>query len=375
MKLAAFLSAAALLFASPSFAAAPDEDETPTSAHVEVRKEAPQIPSTRPDILVGEVKTDRFRIAYTAKAKGAAEALGEDIERVRDLFAKTLGRDWPGVTEIRIGVGREEYEAIALPGGRPPSWSVALAYPSHNIVLLDALSLNGPTGSQTLRHELSHVALGQIGHDWPRWFQEGLAMHLTGERYAVAQYTALFRAVTQDRVFHFDDLREGWPEHPAEVEIAYAQSISFVDELLIRYGSDKLGALLTAVGEGERFETAFARVFKTSLNVEEDRWRKDLPTRYSWWPIITTSSTLLVIASFLSVLAFARRKRQLQQRLAEMAAQEAAEDAAARILAAEEARREEEAAQLISFTSSRAAGEDEDELASDPGMPPKPTLH
>ncbi|MFL5321741.1 MAG: peptidase MA family metallohydrolase [Myxococcaceae bacterium] len=354
---------AGLLFAAPVMA---DEDDPPSSGHVEARKEAPQIPSAEPSILVGYVKTERFRIAYTAKAEGAARALALDIERLRDLFAKTLGRDWPGVTEVRVGVGRAEYEAIALPGGKPPPWSVALAYPAHDIVLLDALSLNSPTGSQMLRHELSHVALGQIGQDWPRWFQEGLAMHLTGERYAVTQYAALFRAVTQDRVFHFDDLRSSWPEHADEVEIAYAQSVAFVDSLLNEFGSEKLGELLTEVGQGEKFETAFARVFKTTLTVEEEHWRKELPSRYSWWPIITTSSTLLMIAAVLTILAYARRRRQMEARLAEMTAQEAAEDAAERILAAEQ-----EQAELAAIAI------EEDSAASLPSdeAPPKPTIH
>lgn len=373
----AALAALLLAFALPTAARAQVEDieQRPPSEHVEQRSEAPQIPSQTPAILTGEITTERFRILHTAKAAGAAKTLAADIERVRDLFVKTLGRDWPGVTEIRMGVGREEYEAIALPGGKPPSWSVALAYPSHNIVLLDALSLNSPTGSQTLRHELSHVALGQIGKDWPRWFQEGLAMHLTGERYSVTQYAALFRAVTQDRVFHFNDLRDSWPENPGDVEIAYAQSVAFVNELLEQFGPEKFAALLTAVGEGDRFEAAFARAFKSTLTVEEERWRKELPNRYSWWPVVTTTSTLLFVSALLTVIAWIRRKRHFQQRMDEMAAQEAAEDAAARVHAAAEAQQQ---AQLLSDAPPFPVDEEEEQELTPPpegGAPPKPTIH
>lgn len=343
-----------LLFGSAGFA-----------QHVEERTEVPAVPAATPKILTGEVKTARFRILHTAAAKGAAEALATDIERVRELFVSTLGRDWPGVTEIRIGVGRAEYEAIALPGGTPPKWSVALAYPMHNIVLLDALSLNAPAGNQTLRHELSHVALGRIAPSWPRWFQEGLAMHLTGERYAVNQYTALFRAVTQDRVFHFEDLKDGWPEQPADVEIAYAQSLSFVETLLLHQGTARFGELLDAVGKGEDFDLAFSRVMKTSLVTEENSWRAALPRRYSWWPIVTTSTSVLVIGAFLLVIAYARRRVQYQKRMAELAAQDAAADAMR--LA------EAEAAALEHAPESRFNRETTDAPADEDGG--KPTIH
>ena len=38
-----------------------------------------------------------------------------------------------------------------------------------------------PFPHPVLRHELAHVALGQFSPVWPRWFQEGVAQHLTGE--------------------------------------------------------------------------------------------------------------------------------------------------------------------------------------------------
>lgn len=327
MKFGALLATALLFLQSTTALAA---EPTAIAGHVEERVEVPVVPSAPPKILTGEIKTERFRIVHTAHATGAARALSQDIEAVRTRFVETLGRDWPGVTEIRIGVGRAEYEAIALPGGKPPKWSVALAYPAHNIMLLDALSLNAPEGNQTLRHELSHVALGRLGTFWPRWFQEGLAMHLTGERYAVNQYTALFRAVTQDRVFHFDDLREGWPEQPADVEIAYAQSLSFLEQLLAHHGSSKFGELLDAVGAGEDFELAFSRVMKTSLVTEENAWLEGLPRRYSWWPIVATSTTVLAFGAVLLFLAYLRRRYQYGRRMAELTAQEATEDAALR---------------------------------------------
>jgi hypothetical protein len=297
------------------------------------------VPTARPGLITGELTPPGFRILYTEKSKGSAEALAQEIVAIRASFVRVLGRDWPGITEIRIGRGREEYEALALPGGAPPRWAVAIAYPSHGIILLDSLSLSGPQGPVTLRHELAHVALGQIGRRWPRWFQEGLAQHLTGERVAVSHYAALFRAVTQERVFHFEDLDHAWPDMPADVEVAYAQSADFVAYLASRHGPEVMGRLLDGVAAGERFETAFGIAFRSSLSVEEAAWREGLAARFGWLPLTTSMQLVWLLAPALCVVAYIRRRRQHAARLEAMAAEEAAEDAALRVLAAEAAQR------------------------------------
>lgn len=319
----------AILLALPASSFA----QTPTSAaappHGEgIHETLPEVPAARPELVKGELKTPRFRILYTERSEGSARALSERIESVRDEFIRVLGRDWPGITEIRIGLGREEMAALALPGGRPPKWAEALAYPGHNIILLNGLSLLKPEGEVTLRHELSHVALGQISSQWPRWFQEGVALYLTGDRFSVSQYSAMFRAVTQERVFRFQDLADGWPQHAGDVEIAYAQSVIFVSHLVNRHGPERFGELVGHVESGAHFEVAFARAFRTSLAVEQEAWEKDLPNRYSWWPILTGGSMVWVAASVLTFAGWLRRRKLRAQRFEEMAKEDAEEDRA-----------------------------------------------
>lgn len=323
-----------LLLAAPQALAQEPADLHDVHSRDLVVNDAVLVPHERPSRVTGEVTTRRFRILHTAAATVAAKELSEQIEGIRDGFGAILGRDWPGITEIRLGVGRTEFEALALPGGRPPGWAVALAYPAHQIILLDALSLHEPDGQQTLRHEMAHVALGQLAKDWPRWFQEGVAQNVTGERYSLTQYSALFRAVTQERIFHFEDLQDDWPDHPSDVEIAYAQSSAFVAHLSAKYGPQAMGVLVDGVRQGEPFEQAFGKAFRTSLLVEETDWREGLAARYGWLPLTTSSALLWLAASALCVAAYVRRRQQKEARLAEMAAQDAAEDAALRVLAA-----------------------------------------
>jgi hypothetical protein len=142
--------------------------------------------------------------------------------------------------------------------------------------------------------------------------------------------------VTQNRILHFEDLQEGWPQRPDDVEIAYAQSVAFVTHLFERYGPERIGQLIDDVRAGTSFEVAFARAFKTSLNVEEEDWARELPSRYSWTPIVTGGSFLWGIAALLAVAGWLRRRHVRARRLAEMQAEEAAEDEALKLSEAQE---------------------------------------
>jgi hypothetical protein len=280
------------------------------------------------------LETPRFRLVHTARAEGAAKFLAGDLEHLRDDIATLVGRDWPGVTEVRLGFGREEYEALALPNGTPPGWAVALAYPGKNVVLVEAHSLVQGDGQVTLRHELVHVALGELGHGWPHWFQEGLAMELTQERrYRLGQYETLSHAVAQGRVFHFDDLREHFPLYADDVEIAYAQSAAFVEFLRDRHGQAAFRRLIDRVQAGDPFETAFGVAFHTSLSVEERAFRDQLPGRYPWWPLVLSGESLVWgTTAVLMVAAYARRRQQVAQLRAEQARLEHLEDMGDRLL-------------------------------------------
>jgi Peptidase MA superfamily len=336
-SLASAAAALLLLAAVPDARAALVVDEFATVDPVESGGSSPsvelKVPPPPRALIAGEVSTPRFRLLYTQRSEGAARALAGRIERVRDAFQDVLGRDWPGVTEIRVGLGREEMAQLSLDGAPVPPWAEALAYPGRNVILLDAKSLHKPDGEVTLRHELSHVALGQIAPSWPRWFQEGIALYLTGDRFSISQYTAMFRAVTNDRVFDFEDLADSWPQQPQDVEIAYAQSAAFVSHLVARFGPQKLGELVDHVQDGAPFEVGFARAFQTSVGVEQEAWKHELPRRYSWTPIITGGSMFWSVAVLLAVAAWVRRRRVRALRYAQMAAQEAAEDAAAKAAA------------------------------------------
>ena len=372
----------------------------PAGSHASVPT-PPLIPSEPPALVTGALETERFRILYTRRSARAAELLAERIEPARDGLRSFLGRDWPGVTEVRLGADPAEMAALALPGGQPPSWAVAIAYPAHNIILLDASTLSGAEGVDTLWHELAHVALGRLGSGWPRWFQEGMAVHLTGSRFDPQRYTTLFNAVRSDRILDLADLTQGWPDRSSEVQLAYAQSAAFVGWLHDRHGTSGMARLVDRVQAGDNFELAFAKAFSLTLDSEERSWREGLAQQYGWLPVTSVTTLVLGFAALLTVWGWTRRRKQYAMRLAQMEAQEAAEEAARRLLEAELRAQEEALERLRQATFSEGfpmgrnpdAADDPEELSAHSGhaededpdddepswgprpVPPKPTLH
>ncbi len=288
--------------------------------------------------LTGELSTKRFRILHTEDGENAAQGLAEILEPLADELGEKLGAPFRGVVEIRVGRGREEYESISLPGREPPSWSQALAYPDEQLVLIDVESLNREGGHHNLRHELVHIALGQISLRWPRWFHEGMANLVTGERdYALGQYATLVRAVAQERIFELSDLDRGFPERAEDVDIAYAQSTAFVRFLVERHGRGALAELFRLRREGDPFDLAFAKAFSTTVDLEERAFTEELPQRYSVLPLITGGTTFMAIAAALAFVGYLRRQKNLARRLGEMEAEELREEQEAREIAELEA--------------------------------------
>jgi hypothetical protein len=321
------LLALALLLAAPVAGA--------VGEHAEPRAALPSVPVPLPSVFTGELSTPRAQLRHTARAAGAAQALALQVEQVRDDLARALGRDWPGRVEVRLGVGREELESLALPGGAPPPWAAALAYPSHGIILVDGHSVGTAEGMTVLRHELLHVALGRLGDGWPRWFQEGFAVEVSGERYVFSRYVALVRAIHGGRLIPLPSLAAGFPEDRAAVELAYAESASFVAFLLERHGPVGMATLLSTVERGEPFEAAFIEAFHVSLRTELATWEESLPGRYAWTPLLAGSGTLLAVAALVTVVGWFFRRRRYARALEQMALREQAEEAARRILEAE----------------------------------------
>jgi hypothetical protein len=121
------------------------------------------------------------------------------------------------------------------------------------------VSLTEPSGGAStdvetvFHHELSHVALydALAGRHVPLWFNEGLAIHESGE-HPVQRMKELWDATLFRQLLPLSDLDRGFPQRQDEVNIAYAESADVVRFLL--RGKDHL-----------RFVSLLERVRRSSV--------------------------------------------------------------------------------------------------------------
>jgi hypothetical protein len=187
-----------------------------------------------------------------------------------------------------------------------------------------------PDLTELLRHELTHLALTDAvgGHHVPRWFDEGFAVHESGEL-PVARFWALWDATVSKRLLPLADLDRSFPMDRYDVNVAYAESADFVRFLMRDADRARYGSLVDRVRAGVPFARALEDAYGTDVAKLEYEWREDRSRRFGLAPILTGSGLLWVVIAGLMVAAWMKRRRRAQATLAQWAREEAEQQARA----------------------------------------------
>jgi Peptidase MA superfamily len=223
--------------------------------------------------------------------------------------------------------------AQLAPENAPPfPYAVGMAYPSLHVILLSLLAPDTwetPDLAETLRHELTHMALDEAvaGHHIPRWFDEGLAIHESGEFWG-KRFRVLWDATVGHHLLSLSALDRGFPGDGSEVSIAYAESADVVRFLMRDDDRARFGSLVERVRAGAPFERALEDAYDTDLRKLEYEWREDASHRFGLVPMLTGGGALWSIMAGLVVVAWAKRRKRARAKLALWAREEAEMDAA-----------------------------------------------
>jgi len=338
--LALVVVALALAFGRPAVAApqatlgpAPSSEESPSIAPP---SDAPIVVHgarvTIPDVPASWVDDDRrwLRARYPDAFKARAQPALEAAERFKPELASRLGKDVLSKVEVRIVRDADEMARLAPPERPPPKYAAGVAYPALKLVLVslvDPKSFEGTDLVEVLKHELAHVALEDAvgGHHVPRWFNEGLAIHLSGEL-AVARLQTLSQASLSGTLLPLADIDRRFPDSPHEVNIAYAESADFVRFLLRDQDSERFRGLVDRVSRGDSFDRALTDSYGAPLRNLEFQWRDDLSHRFSVWPALVGGTAVWMISVGALVIAYVKRRKKAKATLARWAIEEAEED-------------------------------------------------
>jgi hypothetical protein len=254
------------------------------------------------------VERQQVRVHWYAGDLAYAERVAQLSERVI-----TEGRTAYGLSELAvIDLYLYPRQSELLSGWvDAPQWVAGHALPSQNIARLVI-----PPGSgdnlvmgDLVPHELAHWLVYQVPpvgyRDLPVWLNEGLAM-LAQNQVSTQLLGALQTAAEQNQLLSFEDLCGYFPQDEPLVQLAYAQSYSFVRYLAETYGREKLLNLLVAYKNGVRCTAGVQQIYQKDFAVLQADWHRSLVPKnfflasltspYFWLALLLLALPLLLWA-------------------------------------------------------------------------------
>ncbi|HSY25771.1 MAG TPA: peptidase MA family metallohydrolase [Polyangiaceae bacterium] len=269
---------------------------------------------------------------FPGSARSRVEPLVHEAEGFRARLAEDLGQPVLAHALVRVARTPDQMNQLSPRGAPPPEYAAAVAYPSEHLVLLSMqapYTWEGTDLVELLGHELAHVALSDAvaDHAVPRWFNEGLAIHESGE-IPWARTKTLWDASLSRRLLPLTELDQSLPTDRMDVSIAYAEAADVVRFLMRDADRARFGSLIERVRGGAPFERALGDAYDSDIRKLEYEWREEVARRFGYWPVLTGGGLLWVLISALAVAAWVKKRRRAKAQLAQWAREEAEVDAA-----------------------------------------------
>jgi hypothetical protein len=264
-------------------------------------------------------------IRATSKAGGAAREVARLWPAAARSVAQELRLTAPAVVEVVLADHRTFRR---WSGGFLPEWGVGYAsWPTGPIVIdVDSVLQGEKTLDEVLRHEISHVYLGQKAPHagWPRWFVEGVAQWQAGE-WRFLDTLSLVRAGTVGTLPRLDRIGQDFPAGGRPAQLAYLVSLRAlleIDERLSDAGG--WGALVEAASSSGRFDLAFRELLGMSPADFAVELGNELDVKFGWLAAIANVATLFTAMTLLFLAGVGRAYWRKNRRLAEMEREEQA---------------------------------------------------
>jgi len=291
----------------------------------------PAVPAGYEEARVGSWLVVRFpegtRSRMTPLLKGA-EAFRE---KVRSHMGTNVLPDGESPVQMHVARNFDDMAKLAPEGLPPPAYAQGVAYSPLRLVLLTLVaprSYEGVDVVETGLHELAHVAVHDAtgGNHVPRWFNEGIAIHESGEK-PWERRKVLWEAAATHELLPLADLDRSFPESQEDVGIAYAQAADFVRYLLREEDRARTASLFERVRNGQSLEAALNDSYGADIRRLEYQWRQNLESTTSTGALVSIGSLAWGVGAIALVIAYVRRRTKNKLVLARWAKEEAFADA------------------------------------------------
>ncbi len=286
----------------------------------------PRVPSTYITRDLGWLK-----LSFPTVAAERVESLIHDADAVKAQLGEVLGQPVLGHIEVRVTPTFEDMRMLAPVGAPPPSYASGVAYPNLHLVLISMLAPRGADATnldEVFRHELAHIALEDavLGQHVPAWFNEGLAVGFAAEN-SIDRQRVMATATINGTLLPLADLDRGFPADHTDVNVAYAESVSFLSFLQTRSDHLRFASTVQRVRDGQSFDRALGDAYGSDLRKLEFQWRSEVERRYSIIPVLAGGGILWVGVIGALGWGFVKKRRRAKAILAKWAEEEAIEDA------------------------------------------------
>jgi len=174
----------------------------------------------------------------------------------------------------------------------PHEWSGGVAFTRYGIIAIGIATHDLSWGKGAIAHELTHLVIHQMTSNpytrLPTWLDEGLATYTQGELDAVS-IVYLERAIAENSLISLRSLHSPFSAYAEQTYLAYAESYSVVEFLLLTYGQDKMLGLLNAFKQGNSYDGALEMVYGFDMDGLDFLWRDYIGRLYQKTKAITAA--------------------------------------------------------------------------------------
>lgn len=251
----------------------------------------------------------------TAVAWPRQEALAAGLADAVDRAGRFPGiGDLPADRPIRLVLAPDRARFDSLTRGSLPPWTTGAAVPAAGLIVL--LADGAPDRVRgNLRHELAHLALRwRVGRPVPRWLDEGYAAFAAGE-WTRLEALRLNVTIARGRRMTLADVDRALRGDRGDAAAAYGLATTAV--LLLRRwgGDDGLRRLFDQLAGGAGFDGAVRATYYLTEADFEERWQKDVASRYGWLAGATAAGfAWALLGLVVAALALLRRRRDAERR-------------------------------------------------------------
>ena len=256
------------------------------------------------------IYTDAVTVVFEEPLRSAAVQVADIYPTIKQDLEKIFHWSVDFQPTVVLIQERQHFQMIA-----GTDVIVAFAVPQKNTMVIDYSSMHTTpfTLDTTLKHELCHLLLHHHIDkvNLHKWLDEGVSQWASdGIAEVIMDYnrSILPQAILSGRYYRMRALTDRFPRDKKSLQLAYAQSKSFVDYIGREFGKGSILNLLNSLRRGLTLDTAVGENFSISFADLEKRWLDHMRKKTTWFTYLTihTYEILFCLGAIVVIVGFVR---------------------------------------------------------------------